>query len=122
MRVVGYFHSSERGGSPRLILNAASASEGKADPNLVQLVGNAHRWVTALTIGEVSSVDELAGQEGMPANEISRVLQIAFLAPDITKAILLGAQPVDLNAERLKRLGKLPGSWQQQRQRLGLAN
>ncbi len=57
-----------------------------------------------------------------PANEISRVLPIAFLAHDITKAILLGTHPVGLNAERLKRMSKLPACWNEQRHRLGLAN
>jgi hypothetical protein len=41
-------------------------------------------------------------------------------APDITRAILLGAHPVDLNTERLKRNGKLPACWQEQRRALGL--
>jgi site-specific DNA recombinase len=100
----------------------ASPSASKVDPNLVQLVGDAHRYMTALTKGDVSSVDELATQERIPANEISRVLPIAFLAPDITRAILLGTHPVDLNAERLKRMSKLPACWNEQRHRLGLAN
>jgi site-specific DNA recombinase len=116
------FQMRRSGVEARLILNVASASGRKADPSLVQLVGNAHRWVTALTNGEVSSVDELATQERIPANEISRVLPIAFLAPDITRAILLGTHPVKLNAERLKRMSKLPACWNEQRHRLGLAN
>ena len=73
-----------------------------------------------MTTGQVASIDELAVQEYIPANEISRVLPIAFLAPDITRAILLGKHPVELNAERLKRNGKLPACWQEQRRALGL--
>jgi site-specific DNA recombinase len=105
----------------RLVVNGASPSAGKSDPNLVQLVRDAHRWMAALTTGEVSSIDELAAsQEGTPANEISRILPIAFLAPDITRAILLGTHPVELNSERLKRNGKLPACWQEQRRVLGM--
>jgi site-specific DNA recombinase len=88
----------------------------------VQLVFDAHRWMAALTTGEVSSVDELAAQEAYPANEISRVLPIAFLAPDITGPSCSAQHPVELNAERLKRMSKLPACWNEQRHRLGLAN
>jgi site-specific DNA recombinase len=116
------FQLRRSGVEARLIINGASASAGKLDSNLVQLVHDAHRWMAALTTGEASSIDELAAQEGKPANEISRVLPIAFLAPDITRAILLGAHPVDLKTERLKRMNKLPACWNKQRHRLGFAN
>jgi site-specific DNA recombinase len=76
--------------------------------------------MAVLTGGQVTSIDELASHEGTPANEISRILPIAFLAPDITLTILLGTHPVELNSERLKRNGKLPACWQEQRRMLGL--
>jgi site-specific DNA recombinase len=116
------FQMRRSGVEARLILNGTSPSASKSYPNLVQLVLDAHRYMAALTKGDVSSVDELAAQEDMPANEISRVLPIAFLAPEITKAILIGAHPVDLNTERLKRMSKLPACWNAQRHRLGFAN
>jgi hypothetical protein len=46
-------------------------------------------------------------------------LPLAYLAPDITQAILEGRQPVDLTAFRLKRIGALPVSWAEQRRLLG---
>jgi site-specific DNA recombinase len=58
--------------------------------------------------------------EGIPASEISRTLQLAFLAPDITKSILQGTQPADLTTQSLKRLGKLPACWREQRRLLGM--
>jgi hypothetical protein len=70
--------------------------------------------------GKQSSIEDLADHEGIPASEISRTLQLAFLAPDITKSILLGTQPTDLTAQSLKRLGQLPASWQDQRRLLGM--
>ncbi len=97
------FRMRRSGVEARLVVNGKASSAGKSDPNLVQLVRDAHRCMAALTNGDVSSVDELAAKEGMPANEISRVLPIAFLAPDITRAILLGTHPVELNSERLRR-------------------
>jgi hypothetical protein len=46
--------------------------------------------------------------------DVSRSLQLAFLAPDLVKAILDGTQPVGLTCERLKRVD-LPLLWDDQR-------
>lgn len=48
------------------------------------------------------------------------VLRLAFLAPDIQRAILEGRQPNGLNLEALKKLD-IPLAWSQQREVLGLA-
>lgn len=55
-------------------------------------------------------------------SEISRILPFAFLAPDITKSILTGNQPIDLTTKRLKRIGKLPACWNEQRQVLRMSD
>jgi hypothetical protein len=57
----------------------------------------------------------------MDKGEVSRVLPLAFLAPDIAEAILDGRQPPELTASRLKRLRNLPLNWEQQRRYLGFA-
>ena len=46
-----------------------------------------------------------------------RILQFAFLAPDIVEAILEGRQPPDLTVQKLLR--GLPLGWAEQRRRLG---
>ena len=50
--------------------------------------------------------------------DVSRSLQLAFLAPDLVEAILDDTQPIALTAERLKRAGELPLLWDEQRARL----
>ncbi len=50
-----------------------------------------------------------------------RILPLAFLAPDIVKAILDGRQPVALTAESLRRLPALPTDWDAQRRLLGFS-
>ncbi len=47
-------------------------------------------------------------------------MELAFLAPDITQAILDGNQPAHLTAERLTRLSSLPHAWDEQRHMLGV--
>jgi DNA invertase Pin-like site-specific DNA recombinase len=111
------FQLRRRGVEAKLIVGNEIANS-TVDPKLVETVQNANRWMKLLTTGEATSVDALAEIDGLPANEISRILPLAFLAPDITKAILAGKQPVDLTAKRLKRIGKLPACWSEQRRLL----
>ena len=56
----------------------------------------------------------------MHAGDVSRALQLAFLAPDLVEAILDGTQPVALTPERLKRARELPLLWEDQRAMLGV--
>ena len=47
-------------------------------------------------------------------------MRLAFLAPDITLAILDGRQPPDLTAQKLLRGIELPHTWEDQRTALGI--
>ena len=58
--------------------------------------------------GEVPSVLHLAKSLGINQGDISRILPLGLLAPDIVAAILTGRQPVELTTRRLKRLADLP--------------
>jgi site-specific DNA recombinase len=92
------------------------------DPVLVTTIARAHDWFQQLTAGGQPSVNDIACGQGIAPNEISRMLPLAFLAPDIVQAILSGRHPADLTAKRLTRLQSLPMDWQQQRQMLGFTS
>jgi hypothetical protein len=51
---------------------------------------------------------------------VRELLRLAFLAPDIQRAIVEGHQPNGLTLERLSQIGP-PASWRLQRRVLGLA-
>jgi len=72
-----------------------------------------------LMAGEVVSLKALAADDGLDPAEISRLLPLACLSPDIVEAIFTGRQPADLTVERLKRLPALPLEWSSQHQLLG---
>jgi DNA invertase Pin-like site-specific DNA recombinase len=108
------FQLRRRGVEAKLIVGNEIANP-TIDPKLVETIRNAHRWLRLLSSGNASSVDAIAELDNISASEISRILALAFLAPDITKSILTGNQPIDLTAERLKRIGKLPACWNEQR-------
>ena len=89
----------------------ASSRPPQPDPVLIAALRKAHAM--------------LRKERGMPIMEASpsspydrNILRLAFLAPDIQRAILDGRQPLDLNLEKLKKM-EIPLAWSQQRQALG---
>ncbi|WP_164867719.1 hypothetical protein [Rhodovarius crocodyli] len=52
---------------------------------------------------------------------MTRVVRLAWLAPDIVKAIVEGRQPMELTAKRLLENSRLPPCWKEQRQHLGMS-
>jgi hypothetical protein len=106
-----------RGIEMRLIINGAGPA--KIDQTLLKTIVNAHQWFNDLLSGRVRNMAEIASKEGKNKSYISRVINLAFLAPDITESIITGRQPADLSAEKLIRRIDLPLNWDQQRQLLG---
>jgi len=62
----------------------------------------------------VSNQRALAKQTGFDERYISRIIPLAFLAPDITEAILEGRQAADLSLEKCA--GEIPLEWSLQRE------
>jgi hypothetical protein len=107
-----------RGVELRFVLEGEISKSCKPDAALAGAVVQAHRWFNAIRSGIGTSVSDLASRDGVHQADVSRILPLAFLAPDIVEAILDGRQPVELTAARLKRL-RLPLSWADQRRILG---
>ncbi|MFP6710913.1 MAG: hypothetical protein VB913_04365 [Rhodospirillales bacterium] len=89
------------------------------DEKLIKLIADTRHWFEQLTSSNASSVREIAKQNGIDENDVSRFLPLAFLAPNIVETILAGKQPAELTVEKLKRLKSLPVSWKEQNQSLG---
>lgn len=85
----------------------------------IDTIAKAMNWMQRLTSDATKATAELAREDGIDDGEISRVLPLAFLAPDIVDAIVIGRQPVALTARYLKPLKPLPTSWSEQRRLLG---
>ena len=107
-----------RGVEAKLIVSAAQREVVAPDESLIALLAQAHRWLDRLATGESESAREIARGGGIDASEVSRAIQLAFLAPDIVEAVLAGRQPVELTQTRLMR-GELPLEWHRQRCLLG---
>lgn len=103
----------------RLIVPSESQDEQRPNFNasLIKAIAQAHTWYEKLLGGQVTQVD-IASQLGITDGYVSRLLQLAFLAPNIAEAILEGRQPSDLTLKTL--LANIPIDWNAQRKALGI--
>jgi site-specific DNA recombinase len=98
----------------RRVIAAASPLPPQPDPVLIAALRKAHSMLR--------TERGLPVIETAPASPYERsILRLAFLAPDIQRAILDGRQPRRLNLEALKQID-IPLAWSNQRQVLGFGS
>jgi site-specific DNA recombinase len=105
----------------RLILDGADpySAKPKPDPSLVKLILKAHQLHEKLLGGGGKTLEAIAAEQGIGASYFARALRLAWLAPDITRAILEGRQPPGLTAAKLLRESRnMPVEWSTQRRTL----
>jgi len=110
---------TRQAGRAKPIVIGLDRRERKPDAELIAMVADARRWAGELLSGATPSVGEIERREGGRKGAVSRILPLAFLAPDIAQAILNGGQPDDLTAGALRRLPDLPLDWTEQCRVLG---
>ncbi len=101
-----------RGVEMRLVIGGAGPV--RTDPTLIKTIVRAHKWYNELISGRANSMVEIATREGIDKSYVARVMDLPFLAPDITESIITGQQPADLSVEKLTKRIDLPMSWEQQ--------
>ena len=94
------------------------AAKPDAQSALVVAVARAHLWRDPLESGRVKSIAEIARANRVDGSDVSRVLDLTLLAPDIIEAILDGREPSGLSFNRLTR-GEIPVLWEEQRRAYG---
>ena len=73
-----------------------------------------------LASGQVTSMQDLGERVGCTASYATRVVQLAFLAPDLVDRFARGEQPPELSATKLAQVVPLPMTWDEQRIALGM--
>ncbi|MFZ3005379.1 MAG: recombinase family protein [Phenylobacterium sp.] len=89
------------------------------DEALLRAIGRARRWEAQLATGERTSTADIATAEGVASRYVDRVLQLAWLAPDLTEAFVCGARLRDLDLTTLIHRA-LPICWLDQRDALAV--
>lgn len=106
------------GGETRLVLPPDSADQTRQPTSsLLKAVARGRQWHEWILAGRISSQRAIAQKLALSERYVGRVLECAFLAPDIVESILAGRQPSNLTFEKLTR--GLPLGWEEQRRQLG---
>ena len=112
-----------RGGRKRIVAPDGSAivpsSKPQPDGTLVKALARAWRWQHMLDEGVYSSVIEISDAEGISKSYVSRILQLALLAPDVVERVLEGSSGIDLRLEALR--ASIPLAWDEQRKQIAAA-
>lgn len=113
------FHMRRRGVEAKIVIPGAKTQPDEPDQNLVHLVQRSHQWWERLVTEPDCNIEKLARSSDIPACEVTRFLPLAFLAPEIVEEVLDGCQPMELNVQKIKKVGPIPADWAEQRRLLG---
>ena len=103
-----------RGGSAAVRESAGSLQAApRPDMALIKAIARAHHWRKMLEDGEVVSIGELARRVKQDRGHVGLTLNLAFLSPTLTRAILRGEQLPRLRLSHLLK-ADIPLSWREQ--------
>ncbi|MBL9060396.1 MAG: recombinase family protein [Mangrovicoccus sp.] len=103
------FRSRRRGVETNLVLGGETRP---VDRVLLANIARANLWFKRLRAGRTP--DAIAAEAGTSKRRVQQMIGLAFLAPDIVRAVARGHQPVGLTSDWLK-THELPADWTEQR-------
>lgn len=105
--------TTSQAGCNTLIIPTGSNIVPMPNQHLIKVIVKSHYWNELLLTGEAKTSYDIQKLEGLNDNSyLKQVLNLRFLAPEITEAILNGTQPRDLTMNKLFSLKTL--NWQKQ--------
>ena len=104
-----------RGAAIKLVLPGLAQQNpaSRCDPALIKAIVRGRAWFEELATGRARSLQDLANRDGITRRYIRRLVDLAFLSPQLVEAIMQGRQSVALTATRLTELD-LPLDWSEQ--------
>jgi hypothetical protein len=97
----------------------ARSVKPKCAPNkaLLRALTKAWHWQQLIDTGKFKSTRALARKFKVHVADVTRIMRMNLLAPDIQRAILDGTQPRTMNLNMFKK--PLPEMWDEQRRHFG---
>ncbi len=99
---------------------AITARSTAPNPTLIQTIAQAEFWRSQLLLQPETSLEKITAEYGIQPRYIRRLLNAAYLAPAIKRAIFQGIQPAHLQVQDL--IVERSLDWQSQMQELGFEN
>ena len=113
--------SLKRTGKEMKFIVGGVANSAPADTTLIRLLVRGQKIAKRMFEPNCPPLEAIAHEERIAASYATRLVRLAFLAPDIVAAILAGKQPPGLAANKLMADTRLPLDWRDQRAALGFA-
>ncbi len=104
------FRHRKRGVETKLILAGSAAHR---DETLFKNIAQAHRYFALVRAGQTYSA--IAKVDGVSRDRVQKLIELAFLAPDIIRDVYEGTQPTGLTTQWLLRHA-FPTVWHDQRE------
>ena len=104
------FQHRKRGVETKLILADTS---NPRDETLFKNIAKAHHYFDLIRAGKTYA--EIAASEGVSKHRVYKLVNLAFLAPDVVRDVFAGSQPTGLTTEWLLRHAIL-ALWEEQRE------
>ena len=115
LQIIVQSHLLRCGKQMKLILGADASGASAPNAQLISLIVQAKQWFAGLSTGKYSSLGDLAKAASLDKSYVSRIITLAFLAPDILEKIITGDHSHLLTPERLRKACPLPLRWEDQR-------
>jgi site-specific DNA recombinase len=109
LEIESAFRLRKRGVETKLILASAT---GQRDETLIKNIAKAHQYFDLIRSGKTYA--EIAAAEGVSKHRIQKLVDLAFVAPDVVRDVFAGSQPTRLTSEWLLRHA-VPAIWTEQR-------
>lgn len=98
----------------RLVLDGSPGS-ARRDLTLLKAIARGRQWFEDLVSGKAESISAVSRRERLAVRHVSRIIRLAFLAPDVVEGILGGRQPPLLTAQELLHRRELPARWSERK-------
>lgn len=82
------------------------------DPHVLRAIARAWNWRRKIERGEASTIADIAGAEKVADRFVSRMMRLAYLAPDVLEKLLIQRIPPALSLNDLVVVAELP--WAEQ--------
>ena len=99
-----------RGGRPRILppKEIEVAMDRGQDARLLRAIGRAWDWRRRLERGDVTTIADLAIEEGISDRYVSRVIRLAWLSPSVLERLVLRREPTVLSIFDLCGVAEMP--------------
>jgi hypothetical protein len=110
IRVVIPLSIRKRNGRPKILPpEDHCVRDGRTqDPHVLRAIARAWKWRRQLEEGEASTLEDIAGKEGVSERYVGRMIRLAYLAPEVLEALVVKRRPPAISINEMVKLAKLP--------------